>query len=130
MRQHVINGKQGNVPRPGKRLGKGKADNQGTQKPRTAGNGNRVNIPRPEGGFVQRLLYHRVNPFGVFTAGNFGNHPVIRRMKRNLRRYHIGKNPPAVFHHSGGALVAGRFNAQYFHVVSIAGEWGVGNGLP
>ena len=111
----MVHGDEGNVSRPGKSFCKGEAHEQGAEEAGAACYRNSVNVFWLKAGFVQGFLYHRVDPLGVFAAGDFGNHAIPGRVKGNLGCYYIREDLPAVLYHSGGKFIAGSFYTEYFH---------------
>ena len=71
-----------------------------------------------ESGAADGFADDAVNPFGVHTAGYFGNYPLPRAVEGDLGGDYIGKDN-TVMDDSGGTFIAGRFDAKDNHGISI-----------
>ena len=121
----VMHRHQGHPPRLGQARGKARTHQQRASQPRACGYRHRANLLRTHPGLVQHLLRQWHQALDMVAAGEFRDHPTVRRMRGDLavqrvrqqaRRARAGVNQ----RHAG--LVARGFNTQNPHGRSLRGR--------
>lgn len=90
----------------------GHSDKQRADQSRTACDGDGIDLRELNISALDGLAHNRNNLPEMFTGSKFGNHTAVFAMDLNLRSNDARENPPPGCNHSGGRLVAGRFDPK------------------
>ncbi len=80
----MVDADEGDVERPGERLGVREADEEGADQARAGRDGDRADVPEARPSRRQHLVERRVEPAQVGPSGELGDDPAARGVERDL----------------------------------------------
>ena len=113
----MVHRHQGQARGQGQPLGEVHPHQQRADEPRGVGDGDGVHLGELFAAPLQGLLHHGHNGLAVAAGGDFRHHAAVDFVLLHLGGHHRGEDFPPVLHQGGGGLVAGAFNAQYYHAL-------------
>ena len=96
-------------------LGKIYTDQHRADQPRRVGNGDSVDAGGVFPSFVQRLLGHADDIFGMPPGRDLRDDTAVLPVFFYLGVDNRRKNAPSVFYNGGGGFIAGRFDGKQLH---------------
>jgi len=117
---HVVHPDAGNVPHHGQTLGKGKANQQGTDQARSLGGGDQVNIGKGEFCLGQGLVHHRPDGLDMGPGGQLRHNTAERGVDIELAADDVGQHPIRSSQDCRGRIITGTFYGKNMHGVCLA----------
>ena len=111
----MVHPDQGRPGREGDGLRGRHPHEQGTDQPRTDGDGNAVEAPEPDTGLVERAFEQRIQRLDVRSSGDLGDDAAVALVEMLLPGDQVRADLGAVFHDRDRRLVARCLDAEGDH---------------
>ena len=108
----VVDRHEREPPRPGERLGRGKADEERPDQARTARDGDRVDVVQARAPPGERLAENGSDQLEVSARRDLGDDAAVARVQVGLRGDDVGEDTPVARDEGGGRLVAGGLDPE------------------